>query len=58
MYYRVNDIYSINKTLIKNDIDTITINSNIENKIHYLVLVLLNSNPTKKCKLEAPLILK
>ena len=54
LYYRVNNAYNINKTLIKNDINTITINSNIENKIHYLVPALLNSSPTKKRKLEVP----
>ena len=35
LYYRVNNTYSINETLIKIDINTITINSNIENKTYY-----------------------
>ena len=52
MYCGVNNAYSINKTLIKNDINTIMINFNIENKIRHPALVLLNSSPTKKCKLE------
>ena len=52
LYYRVNNAYSINKTPIKNNINTITIDSNIENKIHYLALALLNSSPTKRYKLE------
>ena len=52
MYYKVNNTYSINKTLIKNDINTIIIDSNIENEIHYLVLALSNSSPTKMYKLE------
>ena len=54
LYYRVNNIYSINKTPIKNDIDIITIDSNVENEIRHLVLALLNSNLTKRCKLEVP----
>ena len=58
LYYRINNTYNINKTLIKNIINTITINSNIENKIYYLVLALLNSSPTKIYKLEALPILK
>ena len=58
LYYKVNDAYSINKTLIKNNINTITINSDVKNKIYYLVLVLLNSSPTKRCKLEVLLIPK
>ena len=52
MYYGVNNAYNINKTLIKNEIDTIIINSNIENEIYYLVLALLNSSPAKRYKLE------
>ena len=58
LYYGVNNAYSINKTLIKNNINTITINFNIENEIRHLVLVLLNSSPTKMYKLEVPLIPK
>ena len=58
LYCGVNNIYSINKTLIKNDINTITINSDIENKIRHPILALLNSSPTKMHKLEAPLIFK
>ena len=53
MYYKANNTYNINKTPIKNDIDTITIDSNIENEIYYLVLALSNNSPTKKYKLEA-----
>ena len=56
LYCGVNNAYSINKTLIKNDIDTIMIDSNVENKIRHLAPVLLNSSPTKRCKLEALLI--
>jgi len=44
LYYRVNNVYNINKTLIKNNISTIIINSNIENEIYYLVLALLNNS--------------
>ena len=58
LYYKANNAYSINKTPIKNNIDTITINSNIENEIYYLVLALLNSSPTKRHKLKALLTLK
>ena len=58
LYYGVNNAYSINKTLIKNNINTITINFNIENEIRHLVLVLLNSSPTEMYKLEVPLIPK
>ena len=58
LYYKVNNAYSINKPLIKNNINTITINSNIENKIYYPVLVLLNNSPTKRRKLEVLLIFK
>ena len=58
MYYGANNIYSINKTLIKNKINTITINSNVENEIHYLVLALLNSSLIENCKMEVLLIFK
>ena len=58
LHYRVNNTYSINKTLIKNNINTITVGSDIENKIYYLPLALLNSSPTKKCKLEVLLVPK
>ena len=58
LYYGVNNTYSINKTLIKNDINTITINFNVENKIHYLAPALLNNSLTKRRKLEALLIFK
>ena len=58
LYYGANNAYSINKTLIKNDINTITIPSNIKNKIRYLVLALSNSSPTKRCKLEVLLIFR
>ena len=58
LYRGVNNIYSIDKTLIKNNINTITINFNIENEIRYLVPALLNSSPTKKRKLEVLLIPK
>ena len=53
LYYGVNNAYSINKTPTKKDIDTITINSNIENKIYYSALASLNSSPIKMYKLEA-----
>ena len=53
LYCGVNDVYSINKTLIKNNINTITINSDVKNKINYLAPALSNSNPTKRHKLEA-----
>jgi len=53
LYYRVNNTYNINKTLIKNNISAIIINSNTKNKIHYLVPVLLNNSPIKKRKLKA-----
>ena len=53
LYHKVNNIYNINKTPIKNKINTITIKSNIKNEIHHLVLVLLNNSPTKRYKLEA-----
>jgi len=53
LYYKVNNAYNINKTLIKNDISTIMIDFNVENEIRYLVLALLNNSPTKKRKLEA-----
>ena len=56
LYYGVNNAYSINETPIKNDINTITIDSNIENEIYYLVLVLSNSSPIKRHKLEVLLI--
>ena len=58
LYCGVNNVYSINEILIKNDIDTITIDFNVENEIYYSVLALLNSNPTKRCKLEVLLIPK
>ena len=58
LYYRVNNTYSINKTLIKNNINTIIIDSDVENEIYYLVLALLNSSPTKRHKLKALLTLK
>ena len=58
MYYRVNNAYNINKTLIKNKINTIIINSDVKNKIYYLVLALSNNSPTKRYKLEVLLILK
>ena len=38
---------------MKNNINTITINSNIKNKLHHPVLALLNSSPTKMHKLKA-----
>ena len=56
LYYRVNNAYSINKTLIKNDIDIIMINFNIENKICYLAPALLNNSLIKRCKLKVLLI--
>ena len=52
LYYKTNNAYSINKILIKNNIDAVTINFDVENEICYLVLALLNSSPTKKHKLE------
>ena len=58
LYYRVNNAYSINKTSIKNDINTITINFNVENKIYHPAPVLSNSSPTKRRKLKALLIPK
>ena len=56
LYCKVNNAYSIDKTLIKNDINTITIDSDVENEIYYLALALLNSSSTKRCKLEVLLI--
>jgi len=53
LYYRVNNAYNIDKTLIKNNISIIMIDSDIENEIYYLVLALLNNSSTKKHKLEA-----
>ena len=58
LYYKVNNTYNIDKTLIKNNINSIIIDFNIENEIYYLVLVLLNNSLTKKYKLEILLILK
>ena len=58
LYYKVNNTYSINKTPIKNNINTITINFNIENKIYYPALASSNNSPTKMYKLEALLIPK
>src|SRR6266702_3707827 len=54
LHHGANDAYNINKTLIKNDIDIITIDSDIKSKIYYLVLVLLNNSLAKKHKLKAP----
>ena len=53
LYCKANNTYNINETLIKNDISTIIIDSNIDNEIHHLVLALLNNSPTKKRKLKA-----
>jgi len=58
LYYRVNNAYNINKTLIKNNISIIMIDSNTENEIYYLVLALLNNGFTKKYKLETPQIFR
>ena len=58
LYYKANDAYNINETLIKNNISTIIIDFNAENEIRHLVLALLNNSPTKKRKLEALLIPK
>jgi len=52
LYYKINNAYNINKTLIKNNNIIIIIDSDAENKIYYLMLALLNNNPTKKCKLK------
>ena len=53
LYYRVNDAYNIDETLIKNNIGIIIIDFNVKNEIRYPVPVLLNNSPTKKHKLEA-----
>ena len=54
LYRGANDAHSIDETLIKNDIDTITIDSDVENKIRHPAPASSNSSPTKKRKLEAP----
>jgi len=58
LYYKINNAYSIDKILIKNNINSIMIDFNIENEIRYLVLALLNNSLIKKCKLEVLLILR